>query len=78
MITLIRKLYRARLLTMVGLLRLLEAIMTTGVNLMVLLRIAAKLHPDRLAIIDFRDELPYTSLGKLDKKSLATMAIIPS
>jgi acyl-CoA synthetase (AMP-forming)/AMP-acid ligase II len=62
MFTLIRKLYHTRLLTIVGLLRLLEAILTTGVNLMALLRIAAKLHPGRVAVVDDREQLSYTQL----------------
>ena len=62
MFTLIRKLYRVRLLTIVGLLRLFEAILTTGVNLMALLRIAAKLHPNRVAVSDDREQLSYTQL----------------
>lgn len=60
--TLLRKLHRTRLLTLVGLYRLLEAIWTTGVNLMALLRIAAKLHPERLAVIDDQEELTYSKL----------------
>ena len=62
MFTLIGKLYRTRLLTIFGLLHLLEAVMTTGVNLMALLRIAAKLHPGRLAVIDEEGQLSYTEL----------------
>ncbi|WP_299489211.1 AMP-binding protein [Acaryochloris sp. IP29b_bin.137] len=60
--TLLRKLHRTRLLTFVGLYRLLEAIWTTGVNLMALLRIAAKLHPERIAMIDDQEELTYSRL----------------
>ncbi|NJK41201.1 MAG: AMP-binding protein [Acaryochloridaceae cyanobacterium SU_2_1] len=61
-VTLLRKLYRTRLLTFVGLYRLLEAIWTTGVNLMALLQIAAKLHSERIAVIDEREELTYLRL----------------
>lgn len=60
--TLLRKLHRTRLLTFVGLYRLLEAILTTGVNLMALLRIAAKLHPQQIAVIDDQEELTYAKL----------------
>lgn len=60
--TLLKKLHRTRLLTFVGLYRLLEAIWTTGVNLMALLRIAAKLYPERLAVIDDQEELTYSKL----------------
>ncbi|WP_299404304.1 AMP-binding protein [Acaryochloris sp. IP29b_bin.148] len=62
--TLLRKLHRTRLLTFIGLYRLLEAIWTTGVNLMALLRIAAKLHPERIAVIDDQEELTYARLWK--------------
>lgn len=61
-LTLLRKLHRTRLLTFIGLYRLLEAILTTGVNLMALLRIAAKLHPERIAVIDDQEELTYARL----------------
>lgn len=60
--SLLKKLHRTRLLTLVGLYRLLEAIWTTGVNLLALLRIAAKLHPERLAVIDDQEELTYSRL----------------
>lgn len=64
MFTLIRKLYRTRLLTVGGVLRLLEAIMTTGINLMAMLRLAAQLHPQRTAVIDERDSLSYPELWR--------------
>jgi fatty-acyl-CoA synthase len=59
---LIGELYRTDLFTVVGLIRLIEALMTTGINLMAMLRIAAKLHPQRIAVIDERDRLSYTDL----------------
>jgi fatty-acyl-CoA synthase len=59
---LLGQLYRTDLFTIVGLIRLVEALMTTGINLMAMLRIAAKLHPQRIAIIDERDRLNYTEL----------------
>lgn len=62
MLTLIQKLYHVRLLTPAGLLGLLEAILTTGVNLMALLRLAAKLHPNRLAVTTDREQLSYRQL----------------
>jgi fatty-acyl-CoA synthase len=64
MFTLIGKLYRSGLLTIEGLWRLLEAIMTTGVNLMTMLRIAAKLRPDRAAVIDEKEQLTYKELWR--------------
>ena len=62
MIPLVQKLYRIRLLTVAGLFRLLEALLTTGVNPMVLLRLAAKLHPDRGIYVDQRAPVPYPQL----------------
>ena len=61
-ITLIRKLVRVRLLTPVGLFRLGEAIATEGINLMALLRLAAKLHPRRTAIAAEGESLSYPQL----------------
>ncbi len=62
MVTLIQKLYHVRLLTLGGLLGLLEAVLTTGVNLMALLRLAAKLHPNRRAVTGDREQLTYRQL----------------
>jgi len=62
MVSLFRKLHRIRLLTIAGLWHLLQAILTTGVNLMVLLRLAAKLHPNRIAVTDDREQLSYSQL----------------
>jgi acyl-CoA synthetase (AMP-forming)/AMP-acid ligase II len=62
MFTLIEKLQNTRLLTVPGVLRLVEAMMTTGVNLMTMLRVAAKLHPDRIALVDERESLNYRKL----------------
>jgi fatty-acyl-CoA synthase len=59
---LLGQLYRTDLFTIVGLIRLIEALMTTGINLMAILRIAAKLHPQRIAVIDERDRLSYGEL----------------
>jgi fatty-acyl-CoA synthase len=59
---LIRQLYRTDLFTIVGLIWLIEALMTMGINLMAMLRIAAKLHPQRIAVIDERDRLSYVDL----------------
>jgi fatty-acyl-CoA synthase len=62
MLKLIGQLYRTDIFTIIGLIRLIEALMTTGINLMAILRITAKLHPDRIAVIDERDRLSYTEL----------------
>ncbi|MDA1230061.1 MAG: AMP-binding protein [Planctomycetota bacterium] len=55
-------LYRTGLLTPTGLLRLLEALATTGANPMALLRIAARLHPQRIAVSDEQQQLSYYEL----------------
>ena len=62
MFTLLRKLYRTRLLTMAGLYRLLEAVLTTGANPMAMLRVAARLHPERTAVIAEEERLSYPEL----------------
>ncbi len=69
---LIRKLYRTGLLTPKGLFCLLEAILTTGVNLMALLRVAAQLHPHRVAVTDDRDQFSYRQLWQ-QAESLAVV-----
>lgn len=67
---LIRKLYRIGLFTPIGLFRVVEAVLTTGVNLMALLRIAAQLHPDRPALTDERGQCSYSQLWQ-QSESLA-------
>lgn len=62
MVPLIRKLRRTGLLTKGGVLGLLGAITTGGVNLMAMLRVAARLHPERVAVIDERGQLTYGEL----------------
>ncbi len=62
MVKLLDKLYRTRLLTPIGLVYLIEAVLTTGVNLMALLRLAARLHPYRIALSDDREQLSYSQL----------------
>jgi acyl-CoA synthetase (AMP-forming)/AMP-acid ligase II len=62
MLGLIAKLRAARLLTLDGLLHLGGALLATGTNLMALLRVAAKLHPHRTAVIDDRGRWTYTQL----------------
>jgi acyl-CoA synthetase (AMP-forming)/AMP-acid ligase II len=64
MLTLIQKLHRTRLLTIPGVCRLLEAVLTTGVNLMALLRVAAKLHPERIAVTDEQERSSYAELWR--------------
>lgn len=72
MVALIPKLYRTRLLTPVGLFRLVEAVLTTGINLMALLRVAAQLHPRRTAVIDDRAQVTYLQLWQ-QAESLAAV-----
>jgi fatty-acyl-CoA synthase len=62
MVKLLQSLYRTRLLSPAGLFYLIQAVLTTGINLMGLLRIAAKLHPHRTAVIDDRHALTYPQL----------------
>ena len=62
MFTLITALYRSRLLSISVIQELLKALTTTGLNLMVLLRIAIALHPQRIAITDDRQRLSYAQL----------------
>jgi fatty-acyl-CoA synthase len=60
--TLLGKLYRSRLLTVPGLYRLAEAVLTTGANPMAMVRVAAKLHPERTAVVDEHERLTYPQL----------------
>lgn len=64
MFTLFLKLHRIRLLTFAGAWHLCCSIFSTGVNLMMLLRLAARLHPDRIAVTDDRGRLSYTQLWR--------------
>ncbi len=64
MFTLIEKLHRTGLLTLSGFLYLLEALLTTGINLMAMLRIAARLHPGRTAVIDERERITFLDLWR--------------
>ena len=63
MFTLLQKLHRIDLLSIKGVLRLLQAVMTTGINLMALLRLAAQLHPQRMAVTDDNERLSYKELA---------------
>jgi acyl-CoA synthetase (AMP-forming)/AMP-acid ligase II len=62
MLTLLSKLHRTGLLTVPGLFRVLDAVMTAGINLMALLRYAAKMYPDRVAVSDEQERLTYPEL----------------
>lgn len=60
--TLLGKLHRTGLLTGAGLWRLAAGLWTTGVNLTVLLYVAARLHPQRVAVTDDREQVTYAHL----------------
>lgn len=64
MFGLLSQLHRTRLLSLPGLSRLIEALATTGANPMAMLRLAAKLHPRRIALIDERERLSYPDLWR--------------
>jgi fatty-acyl-CoA synthase len=64
MSTLLGRLHHSKLFTIVGLLRTIEAVITTGINLMAMLRLAAKLYPNRIAAIDERQQLTYSELWR--------------
>jgi acyl-CoA synthetase (AMP-forming)/AMP-acid ligase II len=64
MLALLKKLHRTRLLTFPGILRLLEAVLATGVNPMAMLRVAAKLHPGRTAVVAEEERLSYPELWR--------------
>jgi fatty-acyl-CoA synthase len=62
MLTLLGKLHRTRLLTVAGVFGLVEAVLSTGINLMALLRLAARLHPTCLAVTDGQTAVSYQQL----------------
>lgn len=62
MLGVLRKLYQARLLSAGGLYRLFEAMLHSGINLMMLLRFAARQYPDRIAVQDEREQISYKDL----------------
>src|SRR5262245_51545446 len=75
MTSLIGKLHRTGLLTVAGAFGLLEAVRTTGVNLMTLLRVAAKLHPNRTAVVDDRGRLTYAELWRQAEALAAALSV---
>jgi acyl-CoA synthetase (AMP-forming)/AMP-acid ligase II len=64
MLALLQKLHRVGLLTVPGLCRLLEGVATTGVNMMTMLRVAARLFPHRAAVTDDNERLTYLQLWR--------------
>lgn len=75
MLSRVRKLRQLGLLTPLGLLRALEAVLTTGLNLMTLLRIAAALYPGRTAIVDEREQLRYDELWRQAEATAAALRV---
>jgi fatty-acyl-CoA synthase len=64
MFTVLQKLHRTGLLTVPGVCRMVEGVMTTGINLMALLRVAARLFPRRAAVTDDYGRLTYHELWR--------------
>lgn len=62
MFRLLRKLIKIRLLTFSGLFGLVRAVLTEGINLMTLLKLAAGLHKNNSAIADERGEISFQNL----------------
>lgn len=62
MSTIFRKLYRSRLLTPSGMYHLLQSVRQSGVNLMALLRYAARMYPDQTAVTDDTNIISYKEL----------------
>ncbi|MCP4439725.1 MAG: AMP-binding protein [Aureispira sp.] len=62
MFQLLKKLYQIRLLSPIGLFRLLRALWNNGTNLNALLEFAAKTHPNSIALQDEELELDYKTL----------------
>lgn len=62
MFQLLKKLYQIRLLSPIGLFRLLRALWNNGTNLTALLDFAAKTHPNSIALEDDKEALSYLQL----------------
>lgn len=62
LLTLLSVLFRMKLLTPVGVYRLLFVIFSYGINLMALLKLAASSHGDRIALTDDHETLTYKQL----------------
>jgi fatty-acyl-CoA synthase len=73
MLTLLSVLYRMKLLTPVGVYRLLFVICRYGINLMALLKLAASSHRHRVALSDDRETLTYQQL--LDQSECLTVQL---
>jgi fatty-acyl-CoA synthase len=62
MFKLLRELNRIRLLTPLAPFRIVAALLGEGMNLLALARLTARLHPDRTALIDDREQVTYPDL----------------
>lgn len=75
MLKLLGQLRRTGWLTSRGLYRLVESVVVTGTNPMALLRATAKLHGDRIAVVDDTDQVTYCELwqqAETTAKALST------
>ncbi len=75
MTSLIGKLHCSGLLTVAGAFGLLEAVRTTGLNLMMLLRVGAKLNANRTALVDDRGRLTYAELWRHTERLAAALSV---
>lgn len=62
MLQIIQKLIKIRLLTPAGLFYLTTSVLVEGLNLMTLLRLAYKLHGNKIAFVDEREQISYSDL----------------
>lgn len=74
MFTLLGKLVRTRQLTPTGIYRWLQALWTTGTNLMSLLRVAAHLHPRQTALVAEGERLTYPELWRRSEVLAAALS----
>lgn len=72
MFAVLQKLHQAGLLTLPGVCRIMEAVATTGINMMSILRGAARLFPRRIAITDDHGTITYFELWQ-QSETLATV-----
>ena len=73
MLSALLNLHRTGLLTVPGLCRTLEGVMTTGVNMMAMLKVAARLFPRRIAITDDHERLTYLELWRQSEALAAAL-----
>ena len=73
MLKLLKKLYAIRLLSPAGLFYLTGAVLIEGINLMTLLRTAAKLHAKKTAFADEKEEINYRDLYAQSQRFAAVL-----